>query len=53
MGSNSFRVNVLSRALALAALCLVFAWGLANTSWIATPLVCGALVLLSIFELIR
>ena len=53
MGLNNFRVNVLSRALALVALCLVLAWALLNTQWVATPLVCGVLILLSVFELIR
>jgi two-component system nitrogen regulation sensor histidine kinase NtrY len=53
MGWNNFRVNVLLRALAFIALCLLLAWALLNTQWVATPLVCGVLILLSVFELIR
>jgi len=53
MGFSSFRANVLLRVFAVAALCLVLAWGLQNTQWVATPFVCGALILAGVFELIR
>ena len=53
MGLNSFRVNVVARALAFAALCGAFAWALLNTQWVATPFVCGVLILFSLFELVR
>jgi two-component system, NtrC family, nitrogen regulation sensor histidine kinase NtrY len=53
MGLNNFRANVLVRVVVLAALCVVLAWSLVNTRWVATPLVCGALMLLSVFDLFR
>jgi two-component system nitrogen regulation sensor histidine kinase NtrY len=53
MGFNNFRANVLLRVAILAALCFVLTWGVANTRWLATPLVCGALLLLVTVELIR
>src|SRR5262245_6011457 len=53
MGFTSFRANVLLRVAIFAALCLVLVWGLVNTAWVATPLVCAALMFLCVFELIR
>ncbi len=53
MGFNNFRVNVVLRALAFVALSLVLAWSVLNTTWLATPIACGALMVLSAFELIR
>src|SRR5581483_10897627 len=53
MEFNNFRANVLLRAVALAVLALVLAWSIGNTKWLATPFVCGALVLVSAIELIR
>jgi len=53
MEFNNFRANVLLRALALVILALVLAWSIGNTRWLATPFVCGVLVLLSAFELVR
>ncbi len=50
---DNFRVNVLLRVLILAGLCVVTVWGWLNANWIATPIVCGALILLGIVELIR
>src|SRR5690348_17574383 len=53
MEFNNFRANVLMRSLAVAVLAVVLAWSIGNTKWLATPFVCGALVLISTFELIR
>jgi len=53
MGLNSFRVGVIWRVAALAALCFVLAWGWLNTAWVATLLVCAALLLLSVWELVH
>jgi nitrogen fixation/metabolism regulation signal transduction histidine kinase len=53
MALSSFRLNVLLRALAFATLCVTLAWVLLNTEWVATPFLCGALILLSLIELIR
>ncbi len=50
---NNFRANVVLRVLALVGLTLVLAWSSINTSWVATPFACGALLLLTVFELIR
>jgi nitrogen fixation/metabolism regulation signal transduction histidine kinase len=53
MEFNNFRANVMLRAIALAVLAVVLAWSVGNTKWLATPFVCGALMLLSAFELVR
>ena len=53
MGLSSFRANVVLRCVSFAALCLALAWSVLNTDWLATPLVLGALILLSVFELVR
>ncbi len=53
MSFNNFRVNVLLRVLLLIALCLILVWGIVNTSWLATPLACLALIAVSAAELIR
>jgi signal transduction histidine kinase len=53
MGFSSFRLNVVLRALALALLSLALAWGLTNTAWLITPVVCSALLALVTFDLIR
>ncbi len=53
MGFNNFRANVVLRVLAFAALSCVLAWSSVNTTWVATPFACGALMLISILELIR
>src|SRR5690242_3442997 len=53
MEFNNFRANVALRALLLAVLAVVLPWSVSNTKWLATPFVCGALVLLVAFELIR
>lgn len=50
---SNFRANVMLRVAILAALCFVLLWGVINTKWLATPLVCGALLLLATIELIR
>jgi nitrogen fixation/metabolism regulation signal transduction histidine kinase len=53
MGFSNFRANVVLRVAIVAALCLVLFWGLVNTDWLATPLVCAALLVLTTAELIR
>ncbi len=53
MGLNNFRANVVLRALALVVLSIVLAWSTVSTTWVATPFVCAALLLLSVVELIR
>lgn len=53
MGFSNFRANVLARVAVFVALCLALAWALVNTQWVATPFLCGALILLSVYELIR
>jgi nitrogen fixation/metabolism regulation signal transduction histidine kinase len=53
MGFNNFRANVLVRVLGLLLLSLVLAWSSFNTSWVATPFACAALMLLGVFDLIR
>jgi signal transduction histidine kinase len=53
MEFNNFRANVLMRSFAVAILAVVLAWSIGNTKWLATPFVCGALVLISTFDLIR
>jgi two-component system nitrogen regulation sensor histidine kinase NtrY len=52
MSFNNFRVNVLVRVLVLIGLCLFLAWGILNTSWLATPVLCFGLIVLSAGELI-
>jgi nitrogen fixation/metabolism regulation signal transduction histidine kinase len=51
MGLNNFRFNVVLRVCGVFALCLALVWGVLNTTWVATPVVCGGLLLLSVFEL--
>src|SRR5215831_8472175 len=53
MEFNNFRANVALRALILVALTVVLAWSVGNTKWLATPFLCGAVMLLSAFELVR
>jgi nitrogen fixation/metabolism regulation signal transduction histidine kinase len=53
MGFNNFRANIVLRVLVLVALSLVLTWSSINTSWVGTPFACAALMLLSVFELIR
>jgi two-component system, NtrC family, nitrogen regulation sensor histidine kinase NtrY len=53
MGFNNFRVNVILRALSFVVLSLVLAWSVVNTAWLATPVACGVLMVLSALELIR
>lgn len=50
---RTFRVQVVARLLLLTGLVLVLLWGLVNTSWEATPIVCGVLALLVVADLIR
>ena len=53
MGFSNFRANVLARVALFAALCVALAWSLVNTQWVATPFLCGALILLSVYDLVR
>jgi nitrogen fixation/metabolism regulation signal transduction histidine kinase len=53
MGFNNFRANVIVRALAFVVLSLVLTWSVLNTTWLATPVACGGLMVLCVFELIR
>jgi nitrogen fixation/metabolism regulation signal transduction histidine kinase len=53
MGFNNFRFNIVLRVGGVLALCLVLIWGVLDTTWVATPIVCVGLLLLSVFELIR
>jgi signal transduction histidine kinase len=53
MGFNNFRANVIVRALALVVLSLVLAWSIVRTTWVATPFVCAALLLLSVVDFVR
>lgn len=53
MGFKSFRLNVALRVLLLGAVVFVGAWGWANTNWQATPLVCAALAVVMLLELLR
>src|SRR5581483_10476233 len=53
MGFSNFRANVVLRVGVLAALCVVLIWGWLNTEWLATPVVCFALLVLATVELIR
>ena len=53
MAFSNFRANVIVRVLALAALALLLAWSLIDTNWVATPFACGALILLSVVDLVR
>src|SRR5690606_24545351 len=53
MGFDNFRVNVTLRILLLLGLMFVLLWGLLNTTWQATPLVCLVLLLLLAVELIH
>jgi hypothetical protein len=52
MELNNFRFNVVLRVCGVFVLCLVLVWGVLNTTWVATPVVCGGILLLSVFELI-
>ena len=53
MSFNNFRANILVRVLILIALCLSLAWGLLDTGWLATPLLCLGLIAVSSAELIH
>lgn len=53
MGFDNFRVNVTLRILLLLGLMFVLLWGLLNTGWQATPLVCLVLLLLLAVELVH
>ena len=53
MGFSDFRLQVVARLLLLTGLIATAAWGLANTDWQATPLVCAILAVLVLIELIR
>jgi nitrogen fixation/metabolism regulation signal transduction histidine kinase len=50
---KNFRLNILLRVLVLSLLLVILFWGLVNTDWQVTPLVCAVLIIFCIFELIR
>jgi two-component system, NtrC family, nitrogen regulation sensor histidine kinase NtrY len=52
MSFSSFRTNVLVRVLILIALCLILVWGWLDTTWVATPVLCLALIVACAIELI-
>jgi signal transduction histidine kinase len=51
--SSGFRANVLLRVLFLLALCWILAWSLFVAGWVATPIFCGALLVLVTINLTR
>ena len=53
MSFSNFRTNVLVRVLILIALCLILVWGWLNTTWVATPVLCLALIVACAIELIH
>jgi two-component system, NtrC family, nitrogen regulation sensor histidine kinase NtrY len=53
MGFESFRLNVAARAVVLFGLIGVAAWSATNTAWQITPIACGVLALVMLFELVR
>lgn len=53
MGFRNFRINVVLRLCAFAALTVVAAWGFVNTDWQVTPVVAVILALVVLIELIR
>jgi two-component system nitrogen regulation sensor histidine kinase NtrY len=53
MSFNNFRANILARVLILIALCLSLVWSLLNTNWLATPVLCFGLIVVSGGELIH
>jgi signal transduction histidine kinase len=52
MGFDDFRVNVGLRVMALLATMFVLLWGLLNTAWQVTPVVCAVILLLQVVELV-
>lgn len=52
MEFNNFRLRVLVRIAILIALIFLLVWGLLNTEWQITPIVCGILIALCILDLI-
>jgi two-component system nitrogen regulation sensor histidine kinase NtrY len=53
MSFNNFRANILVRVLVLVALGLLLVWGVLNTTWFATPVLCVGLIVLGAGELIH
>jgi two-component system, NtrC family, nitrogen regulation sensor histidine kinase NtrY len=53
MGFENFRLNVAGRVLLLFGLVTVTAWSATSTSWQVTPIACGILALVLLFELVR
>ncbi|HEY0340851.1 MAG TPA: ATP-binding protein [Steroidobacteraceae bacterium] len=52
MELNNFRANVFLRVVGFAMLAMALAWSLLDTHWLATPFLCGTLLLLGVAELI-
>jgi two-component system, NtrC family, nitrogen regulation sensor histidine kinase NtrY len=53
MGFENFRLNVAGRVILLFGLIAFSAWSATHTSWQVTPIVCGVLAVILIFELVR
>ena len=53
MRFENFRLNVAARALTLLGLITVAVWSATNTPWQVTPIACGILAVLLLFELVR
>lgn len=53
MGFRDFRIQVVARVLLLFGLIAVLAWGLVNTDWQVTPIVCTVLAILCVIEFIH
>jgi nitrogen fixation/metabolism regulation signal transduction histidine kinase len=53
MGFESFRLNVVARAVLLFALIGVALWSATHTAWQVTPIACGLLAVVLLVELVR
>ena len=53
MGFSNFRANVALRLGVFVLLSLVAVWGFANTDWQVTPVVCSALAVVVLLEIVR
>ena len=53
MWVKNFRLQVLVRIFVLTVLLLITLWGILNTDWQITPLICGVLTVLSVIDLIH
>lgn len=53
MGFDNFRINVVLRVLALLGNVFVLIWGVLNTSWQVTPIVCLVVLVMQVVELVH